>query len=112
MMGGVRAAARAWAAPETRYAHSPAIEPGCAAAARFVRRVLPVMPHSELAAPGISMEATTRIIASCHRARDERCETAVTTCIECSKRLSMALPPAATPIGSEESSPMRALRSI
>ena len=111
-MGGVGAAVRAWAALETRYAHSPAIEPGRTAAARFVRRVLRVMPHSELATPGISMAATTRIVASCHRARDECCESAVTTCIECSKRLSMALPPAATPIGSEESSPMRALRSI
>jgi len=100
---------RAWAAPETRYAHSLAIEPGRAAAARLVRRV---MPHSELATPQISMEATTRIIASCHRARDECCQSAVTTCIECSKRLSMALPPAATPNGSERFSPMRALRSI
>jgi hypothetical protein len=111
-MGGVGAAVRAWAAPETRYAHSPAIEPGRAAAARLVRRVLRVMPHSELATPRISMEATTRIIASSHRARDECCQSAVTTCIECSKRLSMALPPAATPNGSEQFSPMRALRSI
>jgi N-acyl-L-homoserine lactone synthetase len=31
-MGGVGAAVRAWAAPETRYAHSPAIERGRAAA--------------------------------------------------------------------------------
>jgi hypothetical protein len=71
-MGGVGAAVRAWAAPETRYAHSPAIEPGRAAAAHFVRRVLRVMPHSERQRPGsrwrqphgLSLRATGRAMSA------------------------------------------------
>jgi hypothetical protein len=69
--------------------------------------------NGELARSWKSMEATTRVIASCHRVHDECLnETAGATCIECSKRLSMALPPAAAPSGSEQFSPRQALRSI